>query len=53
VTVLATSESRSTDGNDDNVTGIKELEENSVATEPYDVYDLSGRKRATSGRWSL
>ena len=44
VTVLATSESRSTDGNDDNVTGIKELEENSVATEPYDVYDLSGRK---------
>ena len=44
VTVLATSESRSTDGNDDNVTGIKELEENSVATEPYDVYDLNGRK---------
>ena len=44
VTVLSTSESRSTDGNDDNVTGIKELEENSVATEPYDVYDLSGRK---------
>ena len=44
VTVLSTSESRSTDGNDDNVTGIKELEENSVATEPYDVYDLNGRK---------
>jgi len=44
VTVLATSESRSVDGNDDNVTGIKDLEENSVATEPYDVYDLNGRK---------
>ena len=44
VTVLATTESRSTDGNDDNVTGIKNLEESSAAIEPYDVYDLSGRK---------
>jgi len=44
VTVLSTSESRSTDGNDDNVTGIKKLEEKPVAIEPYDVYDLNGRK---------
>jgi len=44
VTVLATSESRSTDGSNDNVTGIENLEEAPVATEPYDVYDLSGRK---------
>ena len=44
VTVLATSESRSVDGNDDNVTGIENLEEAPALAEPYDVYDLSGRK---------
>ena len=44
VTVLATTESRSTEGDDDNVTGIENLEEAPVATEPFDVYDLSGRK---------
>ena len=32
---------RSLDGDDDDVTGIKSLDE---ALEPYDVYDLSGRK---------
>ena len=41
VTVLSTSESRSVEGDDDNVTGIESIEE---ALEPYDVYDLSGRK---------
>ena len=43
VTVTASSESRSSEGDGDDVTGIEQLEENS-ATEPYDVYDLSGRK---------
>ena len=44
VTVLSTSESRSLDGDDDNATGIKTIEEASALAEPYDVYDLSGRK---------
>ena len=43
VTVLATSESRSLDGDDD-TTGIENLEETPALAEPYDVYDLSGRK---------
>ena len=41
VTVTSTSGSRSMDGDDDELTGI---EENVVAVEPFDVYDLSGRK---------
>lgn len=41
MTVLSTSESRSLDGDDDETTGI---EENVVAVEPFDVYDLSGHK---------
>ena len=42
VTVTSTSGSRSLDGDDDDeLTGI---EENVVAVEPFDVYDLSGRK---------
>ena len=41
VTVLSTSEARSMIGDDDELTGI---EENVVAVEPFDVYDLSGRK---------
>ena len=41
VTVTSTSGSRSMDGDDDELTG---LEENVVAVEPFDVYDLSGRK---------
>ena len=41
VTVTSTSGSRSMDGEDDELTGI---EENVVAVEPFDVYDLSGRK---------
>ena len=41
VTVTSTSGSRSLDGDDDDeLTGI---EENVVAVEPFDVYDLSGR----------
>ena len=43
VTVLATSESRSVEGDDD-TTGIENLEEAPALAEPYDVYDLSGRK---------
>ena len=43
VTVLSTSEARSMIGDDDELTGLKELESSSVA-EPFDVYDLSGRK---------
>ena len=41
VTVTSTSGSRSLEGDDDELTGI---EENVVAVEPFDVYDLSGRK---------
>ena len=41
VTVISTSDSRSLDGDDDELTG---LEENAVVVEPFDVYDLSGRK---------
>jgi len=44
VTVLSSSESRSLDGDDDNVTGIETIEEAPAINEPYDVYDLSGRK---------
>ena len=43
VTVLSTSEARSTNGEDDELTDIKELE-SSAAAEPFDVYDLSGHK---------
>ena len=43
VTVLSNSEARSMIGDDDELTGIKELESPAV-TEPFDVYDLSGRK---------
>ena len=42
VTVLSTAGSRSTDGDNDDTTGIKQLNENTV--EPFDVYNLSGRK---------
>jgi uncharacterized protein YjdB len=41
VTVLSTAGARSLGGDDDETTGI---EENVVAVEPFDVYDLSGRK---------
>jgi uncharacterized protein YjdB len=44
VTVLATSESRSTEGDGDNTTGIENLENVPALAEPFDVYDLSGRK---------
>ena len=41
VTVTGSASTRSLDGDDDELTGI---EENVVAVEPFDVYDLSGRK---------
>jgi len=44
VTVLSTSGSRSLDGDDDDVTGIKNIDENAARIEPFDVYDMSGRK---------
>ena len=44
VTVTATSGSRSVDGDDDDTTSIENLEETPALAEPYDVYDLSGRK---------
>ena len=45
VTVKASSSTRSLDGDDDDeVTGIDEIEESSAVIEPFDVYDLSGRK---------
>ena len=43
VTVLSNSEARSMIGDDDELTGLKELESPAVV-EPFDVYDLSGRK---------
>ena len=46
VTVLAVSESRSFEGDDDDTTGIGELENAPAEEQPYDVYDLSGRKVA-------
>ena len=41
MTVTGLASTRSMDGDDDEVTGI---EENAVVVEPFDVYDLSGRK---------
>ena len=46
VTVLAVAETRSSIGNDDGTTGIEDLDEKPAVEEPYDVYDLSGRKVA-------
>ena len=43
VTVLSNSEARSMNGDDDELTDIKELESPAVV-EPFDVYDLSGHK---------
>ena len=43
VTVLSNSEARSMIGDDGELTGLKELESPAVE-EPFDVYDLSGRK---------
>ena len=43
VTVLSNSEARSMIGDEDELTGLKELESPAVE-EPFDVYDLSGRK---------
>ena len=43
VTVLSTSGARSLIGDDDELTGLKELESPAVA-EPFDVYDQNGRK---------
>jgi uncharacterized protein YjdB len=44
VTVLASSSSRSMDGDDDDTTGIQSMEDDPAEIRPYDVYDLSGRK---------
>ena len=46
VTVLAVSESRSIEGDDDDATGIDELNVEPTEVQPFDVYDLSGRKVA-------
>ena len=43
VTVLSNSEARSMNGDDDELTDIKELESSAVI-KPFDVYDLGGRK---------
>jgi len=44
VTVLSVAEARSVFGEDDGTTAIENLDESPAAVEPYDVYDLSGRK---------
>ncbi len=49
VTVTSTSGSRSLEGDDDELTGI---EENVVAVEPFDVYDLSGVYTSSMARRS-
>ena len=43
VTVTGSASTRSLDGDDDELTGIDEIE-TSATVEPFDVYDLSGRK---------
>jgi len=44
VTVLSVSEARGVGGDDDGTTAIENLDESPAVVEPYDVYDLSGRK---------
>ena len=45
VTVLASEFTRSVDGDDvDSTTGIEMKEDGTAVAEPYDVYDMSGRK---------
>ena len=46
VTVTATSSTRSLEGDDDELTGIDELNVDPAEVQPFDVYDLSGRKVA-------
>jgi len=46
VTVTTTSDTRSMEGDDDEVTGIENLEDNSTEIGSFDVYDMSGRKVA-------
>ena len=44
VTVTASSGTRSLDGDEDDVIDIDDKNENATSVEPFDVYDLSGRK---------
>ena len=44
VTVTESASARTLDGDDEEVTGIETIEETPVVEEPYDVYDLKGRK---------
>ena len=44
VTVTAADAARSLDGNDDDATEIDDMDVDPAATEPFDVYDLNGRK---------
>ena len=44
VTVTPSSDIRTLDGEDADVTDIEVLDENPAVEEPYDVYDLRGRK---------
>ena len=44
ITVTASSGTRSIDGDDEEVTGIDEVNVEPAEIEPFDVYDLSGRK---------
>jgi uncharacterized protein YjdB len=46
VTVTVSSGTRSIEGDDDEATGIDEVNIESTEAQPYDVYDLSGRKVA-------
>jgi uncharacterized protein YjdB len=46
VTVLVSSGTRSLEDDDEELTGIDEVEVTPAVTEPFDVYDLSGRKVA-------
>jgi hypothetical protein len=44
VTVTASVGTRSLDGDDDELTDIGDMEIGPAVTEPFDVYNLSGRK---------
>ena len=44
VTVTESANARTLDGDDDELTGIETVEETPAVEEPFDVYDLKGRK---------
>ena len=51
MTITAAADARSMDGTDDEVTGLDDMDVDPAAVDPFDVYDLNGRRvlnKATS-----